>query len=47
VKANEEAFIFCRRLRVDEIYGKSSFLNDFVKDVQILHILNVMRYMHV
>jgi hypothetical protein len=29
-------------LQVDEIYMKSSFVNDFVKGVQILHNVNVM-----
>jgi hypothetical protein len=26
---------------------KSSFVNDFVKGVQILHKINIMRYMYV
>jgi hypothetical protein len=46
IKANQEAFILCRIFLVDEIYVRI-FLNDFVKRVQILHKINVMRYMYV
>jgi hypothetical protein len=46
-KATKEASILCRILQVDEIYVKSSFMNDFIKGVQMLHTLNMMRYMYV
>jgi hypothetical protein len=43
MKANHEASILCRIFQVDEIYVKSSFVSDFVKYVQILHKINMMR----
>jgi hypothetical protein len=37
----------CRILQIDEIYVKSCFVNNFLKGVQILHKINVMRYMYI
>jgi hypothetical protein len=37
----------CKILKVDEIYVKGSFVNDFVKDVQILCKINVMIYIYI
>jgi hypothetical protein len=43
MKENWEASILCKIFQIDEIYVKSSFVSDFVKHVQILHKINMMR----
>jgi hypothetical protein len=44
VQANQEASILCKIFQIDEIYVKStSFVSDFVKHVQILYKINMMR----
>jgi hypothetical protein len=43
VKANREVSILCKIFQIDEIYVKSYFVSDFVKHVQILHKINMMR----
>jgi hypothetical protein len=43
LKANLEASMLCKIFQIDEIYVKSSFVSDFVKHVQILYKINMMR----
>jgi hypothetical protein len=43
VKANQEASFLCKIFQIDKIYAKSSFVSDFVKHVQILHKISMLR----